>query len=415
MTGRDRLTVNVPASAGAPRAQTRQWRLMRRCATACVAVAVPLTSRLDAQTVRTIVAAPAYQSWTFDKAVPLDSLRVLDASQLSAPFVVSMPFASNWSASLSGAAFSSTVNLDATGSSASRKLSGVTDLRLRVSGPITGDALQFTVGVNLPTGNRSLSIPQNDVLRVLAAPALGAQVAVPGVGLGATVGVIAAGMRGNWSLAAGASVEHRGSYSPLDAIIAGRNARTELAPGAAAHLSFGADGQLGVHRLTIGLLGDVYTKDEVRSITASGTRTDNYRLGPTALATAALQIGGTGFRELTIRVTNRYRSAFSDNTGATIAGSNGNYLDGGISAVLGAPDRVALVFGVDGSTHTGLSVDNGFVGAGLTAAGFSVGLSVPSGNFELRPTARYAVGTLKTNRVTTSMTSITAGLSISTR
>jgi len=405
------VTLTVRSAAYATYPLSRRWSCMAMAAAAVATV----TTRSDAQTVRTIVAAPAYQSWKFDKAVPIDSLRVLDASQLSAPFVVSMPFASNWNASLSGAAFSSTVNVEGTGSGASRKLSGVTDLRLRVNGPIKGDALQFTIGVNVPTGNRSLSIPQNDVLRVLAAPALGAQVTVPGVGLGGTIGVIAAGMRGNWSLAMGASVEHRGAYSPLDAIIAGRNTRTELAPGAAAHLSFAADGQVGVHRLTIGLLGDMYTKDEVRSITSSGTRTDNYRLGPTALATAALHVGGTPFRELTIRVTNRYRSAFSDNTGATITGSSGNYLDGGVSGMFGAADGIAFVIGVDGSTHTGLSVDNGFVGAGLTAAGLTIGLALPSGGFELRPTARYAVGTLKTNRLTTSMTTITAGLSISAR
>ncbi len=402
----------------AARRTTRSFHAILRsicCVMTAIAAAATNSTTSAAQTVRTLVASPAYQSWSFDKAVPLDAFRVRDASQLTAPFVISVPLASSWGASISGAAFSSTVNLEGTGTSAQRKLSGVTDLRLRLSGPIKGDALQFTVGVNLPTGNRSLSIPQNDVLRVLAAPALGAQVAVPGVGLGGTLGVVAASMRGDWSIAMGASVEHRGAYSPLDAIIAGRNARTELAPGAAAHVSVGADGPVGAHRLTIGLLGDMYTKDEVRSITSSGTRVDNYRLGPTAMATAALQVGGTPFRELTVRVTNRYRSAFSDNSGATIAGSNGNYLDGGISGVLGAADRVALVVGVDGSSHTGLAVDNGFVGAGLTAAGITVGLSVPSGNFELRPFARYATGTLKTNRLTTSMTSITAGLSISAR
>jgi len=368
-----------------------------------------------AQASRSIIIAPAWQQWQFNQAVPLDSLNIVDASQISAPFLISLPFASRFTLSASGAAFTSRITTEGTGDNASRSLSGITDIRLRLTGPLLGDAVQFTLGLNAPTGNRGLSLAENDVLRVVAAPALGAQVAVPGVGLGGTVGIVASRMSGNWAYAFGASVEHRGSYSPLEAVIAGRDSRTELAPGAAVHLSFGADGQLGMHRLTLGFSGDVYASDEVRSIVGGSTTVDSYKLGPTGTATMALEIGGTGFRELTLRVTDRFRSAFSDANGASIEGSSGNYFEAGLSGMLGPADGMAVLLGLDARQHTGLPVDAGFVGAGLTAAGVTVGLSIPTGSMEWRPTFRFSQGTLKTERISTSMRTLTAGLSLSSR
>jgi hypothetical protein len=375
-----------------------------------------LATTVAAQSPRTVLVAPTYQSWTFDQPVPLDTLRVQDASQISAPFLVSLPFASRFAVSVSGAAFSSRIRTaGTTADGETRSLSGVTDLRFRLTGPLIGDAVQFTLGVNAPTGNRGLSLAENDVLRVVAAPALGAQVAVPGVGFGGTVGIVAARMAGNWALAFGLSAEHRGSYSPLDAVIAGRGARTELTPGAAVHLSLGADRALGAHRLTIALSGDLYGSDEVRSITGGTQQVDNYKLGPTGTATVALQIGGTGFRELHVHVSDRYRSAFTDASGASISGSSGNYLDAGITGVLGSAGGVGVLLGLDARQHSGLPVDEGFIGAGLTAGGVTVGLSVPTGGVEWRPTFRYSQGTLKTERLTTAMSSITVGLSLGAR
>ena len=50
-----------------------------------------------------------------------------------------------------------------------------------------------------------------------------------------------------------------------------------------------------------------------------------------------------------------------------------------------------------------------------SAGGATIGLSIPSGKVEWRPTVRFSGGTLTTQLVSTNMTMITAGLSISTR
>ena len=56
---------------------------------------------------------------------------------------------------------------------ATAKLDGIGDVRLRLSGKLSGDALVATFGANLPTGVRDLDDEQIAALGVLAAPALG--------------------------------------------------------------------------------------------------------------------------------------------------------------------------------------------------------------------------------------------------
>lgn len=365
---------------------------------------------------KAFVLNPAYQTWSFDTAVPVDSLNVSAASQIAVPFLLRVPLGTMWSATASGAAFSSTVETENATETTTRTLSGITDIRVRATGRLLGDAFRLTVGVNIPTGAVGLSREENDVLRVLAAPALGAQVAVPGTGFGGTVGVVSARTFGAWAWAVGASYEKRGNYSPIEAQIAGVAARTEFEPGSAAHFTIGADGLMGVHRLTFGVVADMYGSDIVRTlandnVTAEGT----YQLGPTVLATASLHINNPHIRDLTLRVANRYRSAFKDADGAAVDGSSGNYFDAGASGMLGRPGRPSLILGVDVRQHGGLPVDENFIGAGLTEFGVTLGASFPTSTLDFRPLVRASQGTLKTGRTETTMMGITAGMSIGSR
>lgn len=370
----------------------------------------------DAQGGVSVLVNPAFQRWQFSDAVPLDSIKVTSASQIAAPFLIQLPIGSQWTATASAAAFTSSIETEGTSSTTTRTLSGITDLRLRATGRLMGDAFRLTLGVNIPTGAVGLSPEENDVLRVVAAPALGAQVAVPGTGFGGTVGVVSAKTFGNWAWAAGASYEQRGNYSPLEAQFAGVSARTEFEPGSTVHLSLGGDGLLGAHRLTVGVLGDLYGSDVVRSIANNGPSTsETYQLGPSLLASATLLVNNPSIRDLTLHMRNRYRSSFKDDAGNTVEGSSGNYLDVGASGLIGRPGRAALLLGVDVRQHGGLPVDKNFIGAGLTEFGVTVGASFPTASVEWRPMVRASTGTLRTGFIETSITSISAGLSISTR
>ncbi len=387
----------------------------RRMAAAAGLALLVQAPALHGQSTHTVVASPTVQSWQFNDAVPLDAMTVKSATQISLPFLIERGLGTRWRASASGAVFSSSITTDSARSGTTRSLSGLTDVRLRATGRLIGDALQLTVGVNVPTGATGLSVIENTVLRVIAAPALGAQVAVPGTGLGGTVGLLSAHTVGPWALALGASVEKRGTYSPVEATIAGRSASTELAPGGTAHLSLGADRLLGANRLTVGVVGDLYGTDEIHAIANGASKTDTYQLGPTGLIAITLQIASTRIRDLTLQFSDRYRSSFKDGAGVVVEGSSGNYIELGGMGTLGTPGRPSLVLGLDVRQQSGLPVDKSFIGAGLTAAGATVGASFPQGGVEWRPSVRLSMGTLKTEQLSTAVRSITAGLTISAR
>ena len=118
---------------------------------------------------------------------------------------------------------------------------------------------------------------------------------------------------------------------------------------------------------------------------------------------------------MTIQLRDRYRSAFKDAYGNTVDGSSGNYLDVGISGMIGRPGRPSLLLGADVRQHGGLPVDKNFIGAGLTEFGVTLGASFPTTSIDWRPMIRASQGTLKTGRIDTTMTGFFAGLTISSR
>lgn len=396
-------------------------RTLRRASSCALAATLAAATPLAAQTGTdaapvtrlSVVVAPAFQSWKFAKSVPLDSITVTGASQLSAPFAIEFPLGTRFTGSITGAIASSKLDAKSGTRTITRSFTGPSDLRVRASGPIIGNALRLTVGVNVPTGTVNLSPAQNDVIRVTAAPALDAQVPIAGTGFGATAGLVFARYIGSWAWAVGAGAEKRGKYSPLDAQIAGVDSRTELDPGGAGHFSVGADGLVGGNRLLLGIVTDLYGKDQLHQTVGGGSPvTQRYQLGPTVSAGAALEIKSATFRNLTLRVNERHRSGFRDGNNNTVDGSSGNYLDAGMSGLLGAPNRASLLLGVNVRQQTGLPIDKGFIGASLTGAGATIGASIPSANFEFVPTAQISVGNLKTQLVSSGMTSITIGLTV---
>lgn len=363
-----------------------------------------------------IVVAPAWQTWSFANAVPLDSLKIKSASQLSLPFSVGLPLHARWTASISGAIASSSLDAEGENGPVTRSFTGLSDIRVRANGRLIGDAVQLTVGLNLPTGAVKLSAEQNDVLRVVAAPALNAQVPIAGNGFGATVGVVLARPIGAWAWALGAAVEKRGSYAPLDAQIAGLDSRTELEPGGAAHVSLGTDGLLGRHRLSAGFVVDLFGTDQVRLVSGqTAVRSDEYHLGPTMSAGFQLLVDNERVRNLTLRLNERFRNGFKDGSGNQVEGSSGNYLELGATGLVGPAGGRSLLLGADVRQHSGLAVDKGLIGASLSAVGVTAGLSLPTTTLEFRPALHLSAGSLKTAHVSTSMTMLSIGMTVIAR
>src|SRR5687768_9238133 len=190
--------------------------------------AAPLTAQGRLVGSRTSTIGPVYEMWRFGDggveqptADGAGTIRVTKASQWSVPIGFAMPLGERWLADLSGAYASGVVTLAAQESAAGTSeyaLSGVTDLRLRLSGRLAGDpaggGVLLTLGVTAPTGKTGLAPEEVGALRVLAAPALGFQVPTLGAGAGATAGLVGARRLGGWALALGLSYEFRQRYEP---------------------------------------------------------------------------------------------------------------------------------------------------------------------------------------------------------
>ena len=224
---------------------------------------------------------------------------------------------------LTGAYATSAVHLAKTDTAGDRVLllSGPTDLKLRVTGPVNGDALQMTFGLNVPTGTTRMTADQTSVLEAAGAPALHMPVAAYGSGLGGTIGIVSAIERGDWAFALGAAVEQRTEYTPIAIALASGTSETQVTPGTALHLSLGADRPLGEGRMGLLIVADGFTKDQVSvGSAAAATASTSYTLGPQFTALARFDFGSTSWRESGATVAARYRSAYTDATGTKVRG-----------------------------------------------------------------------------------------------
>lgn len=345
---------------------------------------------------------PVFSGWHFSTPVAQSSGAVADVAQVAVPFRVRFGLGGTWSMDLTGAYATSAVHIAKTDTSGDKALllSGPTDLKLRVTGPISGDALQMTFGLNVPTGTTKLSADQTSVLEAAGAPALHMPVAMYGSGLGGTVGVVSAVESGDWAFAFGAAVEQRTEYTPIAIALASGSSNTQVTPGTAIHLSIGSDRTLGEGRLGLLVLGDLFAKDQV-SVGSGGVTSGStsYTLGPQVTALAKLDFGSSAWRESGANLAVRYRSAYTDATGAKVTGSDATYVEGSIGGVLGRAGSTGMILSADARWHSGMTFTNSLVGAAVTAAGVTIGYETGGGGyrFALHPEyGSFSTGTTRT-------------------
>jgi hypothetical protein len=323
--------------------------------------------------------APIASAWHFTTPLVTAAGKVQDVAQAAVPLQVRIA-AGAWTFDVTGAYAASAVHTSANTTTSSGDeegdevvlLTGPTDAKLRVSGPIIGDHLMLIAGVNLPTGTTRLNTEQLTVLQSISAPGLAMPVASYGMGSGGTLGLAQVVETTGWTLALGGSVEKRTEYTPIALAVSGGAGDTRLTPGMATHVSAGADGLVGSSRLSVLVLADLYGTDKVAFSGAESGGT-HYRLGPQFAAVTRLDFAGDKWSEGSLALSVRHRSPFTDASGASVSGSDGNYIDGSLGGVLGGGDRVGLVVGVDGRWQSGLPFTTALVGAAATAAGATLG------------------------------------------
>lgn len=328
-------------------------------------------------------------AWHFQTALPQTAGGLADVAEAVVPFRVRSVFG-RFSVDVSAAGVYGAAHFTQNGSTSPSgqgnsggsggserviTLAGATDVKLRFNGPLFGDALQFTAGLNLPTGKVGLNADETSTLQVLGAPALRMPIAALGTGTGYTLGILHAFEGDDWAIAIGASVEQRSEYSPIALALAGGSAETRITPGTAAHVTLGIDRVLGDGRFSALLVGDLFSTDKVRqTVIGSPDQTADYKLGPQLTAFTKLDFGAAGWRESSLSLAVRRRSPFTDASGAGVAGSAATYVEGALGGVLGGTSGAGLIIAADARWQSGMKFTDAMVGAAATAVGVTLGV-----------------------------------------
>ncbi len=332
----------------------------------------------------------------------LDSTRLRSAQQFTLPVTAATPIGTRWRLDVTSLFSRGTVTYadpSAPRGERTATLSGLSDVRLRLSGRVIGDGLLLTIGLNAPTGRTRLSTQEFSTLRVLASPALGLGSTSVGSGPSGTVGVVLPQVVGAWSMAYGTSYEFRGRYQPIAALTAGAPS-ADFTPGGVVRASVSADRSVGPHRLIVAMAADVFTEDRLRSDVppdaaghGGGPSVASVRLGPVFSADAQMQLAAPGVRELLTYAAYRWRAPFARD-GVTVGSSSGQYLDAGVRAVRSLGVGRDLVASADARWHSGLGVDLGLPTAGVTSGTVSLGVNIRRSLFAVQPYLRAQGGSL---------------------
>jgi hypothetical protein len=369
-------------------------------------------------------------AWHFSTPLPQSGGGLADIAEFAVPFRIRTVWG-KFGVDLSGASVAGGVHFTASKASAGGSgggsnsggdgdrvvsIYGPTDLKLRITGPVWGDRLLVTAGLNIPTGKVGLNADETTALQAVSAPALRMPFGSFGSGGGATLGLIRAFEGDDWAVAVGASVEQRTEYSAIALALASGKSETRIAPGTAAHVTFGVDRSLGESRLSALIVGDVFSKDKVK-LTGSGTASENseYQLGPQITATTGLDFGAAGWRASAMSVAVRARSEFSDASGAKVSGSSGTYLEAAIGGVRGGAFGAGLIIGADARWHSGLKFTDALVGSAVTAVGVTLGVERAGESTLTRFFLHPQYGSFDTGTAKTTGMGVTIGFTVSAR
>lgn len=352
-----------------------------------------------------------------------DSIRLRSIEQFSVPVSLALPIGTAWTVDVQSAFSYARLTFDPKlGSSGPRTTStlyGPTDVRVRATGRLFNDAITFTAGGNVPTGKTELTNSNLTVLRAIAAPALGLGTPPVGAGPSGTVGLVAAKQVLGWAVAIGGSYELRGTYQPIAAIAAG-SPSVDFQPGNVVRGSLGLDRLIGGHRVSLTGAVDVFADDELRN-PAAGTAAAplaTVTLGPIFTTDVQIQFAVPRVREFVLWGSNRYRTRY-ERDGREVAGTSGNYFDGGLRTSIPLSGSTDLLFTGDGRMHSGLAINQGLATSGVISGGGTLGLVHRAGTFTIQPYLRAQGGQLRP-RITgtaprTAFFGGTAGLVIATR
>ena len=182
-------------------------------------------------------------------------------SQTAVPVAVVIPFGPRLFVDIATAYASTEVS----GSGAGSRIEGLADTQVRATYTFGTDAVVVTGGLNLPTGQATVTDEQIDAAGRIGSDFLLFPISNMGTGFGATAGLGVARTLGRWNLGAGVSARHSAEYEPFD--IDGQRPRFQ--PGSEIRLRIGGDREVAAGRLVVGATWAAFGDDQAGTFTYS--------------------------------------------------------------------------------------------------------------------------------------------------
>ena len=175
-------------------------------------------------------------------------------SEIAVPAFVSIPFGSRFTLDV-GTSYS---RAKVTTGSTTSEISGLTDTQVRGNLTLGTDFVVITGGVNLPTGQSSVTLDQLTAAGRIGSDFLAFPISNMGTGLAATGGIAIARPLGDWNFGFGGAVRHSSTYDPF--LVPGQSLR--FTPGDEYRARVGVDRGLNNGRLSLGLTYSAFGNDD---------------------------------------------------------------------------------------------------------------------------------------------------------
>lgn len=338
-------------------------RLMRSTFASLLFAAAPCVALAQGLSDAALAAIPQYVSIKIGTGASAKTV-----TQLSVPMVFVLPLTSRFNIDVATAYANSEVSSNG---STSSSINGLTDTQVRANLTLGNDAVVFTVGANIPTGQYTIPEGQAEAAGQIGNDFLLFPTSSYGSGLSGTGGVAFARSLGNWNLGVAASFRKSTEFDAFN--ISDRT--FTFTPADETRARVGVDRMIGNGRLTMGVSYSAFGKDVADST--------SYATGDRYIGQASLYLP-LGTTDLYISGWNLYRA-------------RGQQLGGVSNPESVASGSVALGFHVGDlliePSIEGRSWQVDGVKAGLLGNG-GLRLRFGAGAFTIMPSATYQMGKL---------------------
>ena len=328
-----------------------------------LAVALPTLATAQGMRDAAVIIAPQMTNYTIGTGA---SKRTI--SQTAIPIVFVLPFTDRFSMDVTTAYAISDVT---SGGASVSKINGLTDTQVRANISVGSDAVIFTVGLNLPTGQYTIPPEQQDAAGQIGNDFLNYPVSSMGNGFAGTGGIAFARPVGSWNVGAGASVRKSTEFAAFEV----SSAEYRFTPADEFRLRLSMDRPVGQGQVDFGLSYSAFGEDVAD--------TTSYSTGDRLIA--------TGSWSFPVRSANLFLSGWNlyrmegQRLGGVSPKENVANISAGLSftvkQVVVQPNIETRLWQVDGARAGNL------VNLGMR-------LRVDAGKFTLYPSAGYSIGTL---------------------